>query len=274
VPIAVNCTVSPLGTDCAAGVTEIDTRRAAVTVSVVEAETPEVGSAAVMVVVPVESVEARPFDEAAFETDATAVFADDQVTLAVRSCVDAFVYFPVAVNCVVRPRGVEGAVGVMEIDVSSAAVTVSVVEPETPDPAAVALIAVDPTASAVATPAEPDAFETLAIEELDDAHVTEAVRSWVEPSVYVPVAVNWRVRPIGSDGATGVTAIEVSWAGVTVSVAVAEMPDESVALTVADPTPVVVARPFDPAVFETCAIEEADDSQMTLEVRSRVVESV
>jgi hypothetical protein len=94
------------------------------------------------------------------------------------------------------------------------------------------------------------------------------------PSVYVPVAVNCCVRPTGSS-ATGVTAIAVSCAAVTVNVAVAETLDEaSVALIVVEPTPVEVARPFEPAVFDTWATVGSDASQAAVPVRSRLVESV
>ncbi len=58
VPVAVNCWVVPSGMEGIAGVTAIDARAAAVTVSVVEPETePEM---AVMVVVPVAALLAKP----------------------------------------------------------------------------------------------------------------------------------------------------------------------------------------------------------------------
>ena len=41
-----------------------------------------------------------------------------------------------------------------------------------------------------------------------DAQVTEPVRFCVLLSVYVPVAVNWRVAPFVIEGLTGVTAID------------------------------------------------------------------
>src|SRR5215510_1342307 len=112
-----------------AGVTSIDTRVAAVTVSVVEPETaPDV---AVIVVGPRALAVARPSDPPAFEIVATAVSEDDQVTAVVRSCVVASVYVPVAANCCVVPLAMLGLAGVTPIDTRVAAVTVSVVEPET-----------------------------------------------------------------------------------------------------------------------------------------------
>ena len=50
--------------------------------------------------------------------DATDGTEDDQLTNVVKSCVDRSVYFPVAVNCCVRPRGVEELDGVTWIDES------------------------------------------------------------------------------------------------------------------------------------------------------------
>ena len=257
------------------GVTATDTRRAAVTVSVVEPEMPDAGSVAVTLVVPGESVAARPFVEGAFDTDATEAFEDAQVRVPVRSCVEAFVYVPMAVNCVDKPSGVEGTAGVTAIETRRAAVTVSVVEPEVPLAGSVALITVDPTVSAVVSPAEPAAFEMLAVGGTEDCQLTVAVRSCVVLSVYVPVAANWCVRPTGSDGVAGVTAIDTSCAAVTVSVVVPERPeDPSVALIVADPIPAPVATPFDPAVLENRVTAESEDPQVTVPVRSRVVESV
>ena len=51
-----------------------------------------------------------------------------QVTELVRFCVLVSLNVPVAVNCWVRPLGIEGLTGVTARDTSVAAVTVSVVE--------------------------------------------------------------------------------------------------------------------------------------------------
>jgi hypothetical protein len=56
-------------------------------------------------------------------------------------------------------------------------VTVNVVEPETFVAGSIALRVVVPTRPAVATPRVPAAFEMLAVEGLEDCHVTLAVRS-------------------------------------------------------------------------------------------------
>ena len=74
------------------------------------------------------------------------------------------------------------------MDTSVAAVTVKVVEPETlPD---AALMVAVPTVRAAADPLEPAALLIDATAVLDELQVAVAVRSWVELSVYVPIAVN------------------------------------------------------------------------------------
>jgi hypothetical protein len=54
----------------------------------------------------------------------------------------------------------------------------------------------------------------------EESHTTAVVMSFVLASAYVPVAWNCRVVPAGADGFAGVTAIETSAVGVTVSWAV------------------------------------------------------
>ncbi len=92
-PVAVNCWVSPLAIDGFAGVTAMDTRVAAVTVSVVVPLTlPDV---ALMVEVPVATAVASP----PAVMVATLVVAELHVAVLVRSCWLESVYVPVAVNC-------------------------------------------------------------------------------------------------------------------------------------------------------------------------------
>ena len=94
-----------------------------------------------------------------------------------RFCVEPSVKVPVAVNCCVRPLAIVGFAGVTAIDVTTAAVTVSVVVPLTlPE---VAVIVVDPAASVVARPV----VEIVATAMFDEVQVTEPVRFCVEPSV-------------------------------------------------------------------------------------------
>ena len=187
---------------------------------------PDAGSVAVMVVVPEEQRRREALRRRGVRDGATDAFEAAQVTLPVRSWVDAFVYVPMAVNCVDKPSGVDGAAGVTEIETRLAAVTVSVVEPEVPLAGSVALITVDPDGERRGEPRRGCRVRDAGGTGTDDCQLTVAVRSWVVPSVYVPVAANWRVRPTGSDGVAGVTATETSCAAVTVSVVVAERPED------------------------------------------------
>jgi hypothetical protein len=85
------------------------------------------------------------------------------------------------VNCCVLPLAIEGLAGVTVIVESVAAVTVSVVDPETFP--SFAWTAVDPTATEVPKPFDPEALLMVAILVLAEVQVTEAVRICVEPSV-------------------------------------------------------------------------------------------
>jgi hypothetical protein len=67
-----------------------------------------------------------------------------------------------------------------------------------------------PGAMAVTRPWVPTALLIVATPVLDDAHVTVAVRSAVEPSVNVPVAVNCCFVPLAITGLTGVAAMLTS----------------------------------------------------------------
>jgi hypothetical protein len=77
---------------------------------------------------------------------------------------------------------------------------------------------VDPVPTALASPAVL-IVATAAAEEL---HVAVLVRFCVLPSEYVPVAVNCCVLPLVIDAFAGVTAIDTSAGGVTVSVVLPE----------------------------------------------------
>jgi hypothetical protein len=68
----------------------------------------------------------------------------------------------------------------------------------------VAVIVVVPTARVVATPA----VLIVANEEVFEVQVTEAEMFFDVPSEKVPVAVNWLVKPTGTDTVAGVTAME------------------------------------------------------------------
>jgi hypothetical protein len=104
---------------------------AGVTVTVVVAEVaPEV---AVMTDEPTAIAVARPVEL----TVAALAVAEVQVTVLVRLAVVPSVYVPTALNCSVRPFATLGAAGVMEIDSSTAGVTVRVAFPDVVPDAAV-----------------------------------------------------------------------------------------------------------------------------------------
>jgi hypothetical protein len=85
------------------------------------------------------------------------------------------------------------------------------------------------------------------------------------------VAVNCWVWPAAIDAVAGVTAIDTSTAGVTVSAAVPEMAPD-VAVIVAAPVATPVARPCEPDAFDTVAAP-VDDDHVTVVVRFCVLRS-
>src|SRR5439155_20209435 len=126
---------------------------------------------AVIVAEPTASALARPFDPPALLILATAVVDELQVTWAVRSCAVLSLKVPVAVNCRVVPFAMLGFVGVTAIEVRVAAVTVSVVFPET-DPKVAVIVMVPAAATDVANPCEPLAMVIVATAEVDELLVT------------------------------------------------------------------------------------------------------
>jgi hypothetical protein len=132
---------------------------------------------------------------------ATPVVCEVHVTELVKFCVELSENVPAAVNCSVLPFTIDGFAGVTAMDTSVAEVTVSTVDPLTlPE---IAMIVLDPAAFAVAIP--PGAI--VAVFVFWDCQLTEALRSFVEPSLYFPVAVNGSVAPVAIVGFTGVTEI-------------------------------------------------------------------
>ena len=177
-----------------------------------------------------------------------------------------------AVNCWVSPWAMEAAVGLTEMAVSTAGVTVSTAVPEMDPEVAVMVVAPDPLAVAVASPFEPEVLETVAVEVTDDDHVADVVRSAVLRLEYVPVATNCWVWPWAIDAVAGDTAMLTSTAGVTVSTAVPEMDPEVAVMVVApDPLAVAVASPCEPEVLETVAVEVTDDDHVADAVRLAVL---
>jgi hypothetical protein len=162
-------------------------------------------------------------------------------------------------NCCGRPAATLGLTGVTVIDVRAADSTVRVVLPLTLP--SVPEIVVVPAATLDARP--PAAMVAAAV--FVELQTTWVVRSWFEPSVYVPVAVNCWPTPAATLGLTGVTAIDVSAAGSTVSV-VLPLTLPSVAEIVVVPAASVDARP--PAAMVAAVVFV--DAQTTCVVRSCV----
>ena len=114
-----------------------------------------------------------------------------QVAELVTSCEVPSVRVPVALSLSEDPATTEGAAGVTAIALMEASlvVTASVVLPETAPELAV-IVAV-PAATPVATPGLSLPVCTVATVAGEELQVAELVRSWVELSEYLPVAVNF-----------------------------------------------------------------------------------
>lgn len=149
------------------------------TVSVVE---PVIDpSVAVMVVCPVPTLVASPFIPAALLIVATAKVFDVHVTVPVMFCVLPSVYDPVAVNCLVLPKGIVGTAGVTVIESNAAGATVNVVEPLIgPE---LAVIIVCPVDTLAANPILGGVLLTVATAGTELFQATEPVRLRVLPSV-------------------------------------------------------------------------------------------
>jgi hypothetical protein len=253
--------VVPSGVVAAAGVMAIDTNSAAVMVNPVEPVTPP--AAALIVAPPRPTLLACPL----LSIVADAGVSELQLALAVRSCVVPLVKLPVAVKACLVPNAMEALPGVMAIDTNAAALTVSVVDPCT-DPALAVMVA-EPVATLLASPWLPALLLIVAAEVVSELHCTVPVTSCVLPSVKLPVAVNCFVVPNGISGIAGVTAIETSAAGLTLSVVVPETVP-AVALTPVLPTATLLATPCP----LTVAMAEFAVSQATAVVKSKVPPSL
>ncbi len=175
-----------------------------------------------------------------------------------------------AVNCCFVPSGILVLAGVIKMDTSVAGVTVSIVDADTfPDDA---VIVVDPGANDAAWPREPAALLTDATATFDELQVADAVRSCVEPSEKVPVAVNCCAVLDAIFALAGVIETDTSVAGVTVSAVDPDTPPDAAVMIVA-PAAEEVTRPLEPAALLTTATAEADEVQAAAAVRSRVVPS-
>jgi hypothetical protein len=153
---------------------------------------------------------------------------------------------PIAENCWLVVAAIVASPGMIASEARFAAFTVATDVPLTKPEAAV--IVVVPRFRAVAKPlAVIDA--TPVFEEL---HVAVPVMSCVDPSENVPIAVNCCKVPREIDGLAGVTAIEVTVAPVTVSVALEEMPPEAAVMGEL-PAAIARARPGTPLALMLAA---------------------
>ena len=166
-----NCLDVPFATLGLVGVIAMDTSVAELTVRVVDPEM--LPDAAVIVVEPVATEAANPFEPAALLIVATPVLAELQVAAAVRSCVVLSEKVPVAVNCLAVPLAILGLVGVIAIDTSVAGVIVIVAVLAMLS--SEALIIAEPTFSPVTRPA----LLTCVVALSDELQFTDEVRSVV-----------------------------------------------------------------------------------------------
>ena len=206
-PVATKVCVRPMGIVAVAGVTAIELSVAAVTVKVAEPDLPL--KVAVIVAVPTDRPVAIPGET----TVATAMVPELQVTRLLMSTLVPSEYAPVATKRCVRPMGTVAVNGVTTIELSVAAVTVRMAEPDLP--LKVAVIVAVPMDRPVAIPGE----TTVATAMVPELQVTRLLMSTLVPSEYAPVATKRCVRPIGVVAVNGVTTIELSVAAVTVKVA-------------------------------------------------------
>ena len=256
-----NCCVAPSGVETTGGLIAIETNAAAVTVKPVEPVT--VPEAAVTLAVPVPMLVARPV----LFTVTVASVSDAQVAVALRSCVLPSLKVPVATNCCVVPKAIEGFAGLTAIDSRTAAVTLMVVLPLT-DPE-LAVICADPVPNVEASPLVFVVLLIVAMAGALELHCTVLVKSCVLPSVKVPVALNCCVMPKATPGIAGVIAKETKAGGVTFRV-VEPLTFPVVAMTLALPTDTLVASPW----LFTVNTAGFRPLQLTLLVRSSVLPSV
>lgn len=100
----------------------------------------------------------------------------------------------------------------------------------------------------VAWPCVPGALLIVATVVADELQVAVAVRSWLLPSVNVPMAVNCCFNPWSRVGVVGLTAIDTSVTGVMLS-GVEPVIEFRVAVMVDEPTVTLCANPCVPVVL-------------------------
>jgi hypothetical protein len=166
-------------------------------------------------------------------------------------------------SCTWSPRTTDGAGGVTEIETRVAALTIRVTDGEVTPPTA-ALIEVAPTPVAFAKPLEPLALLRVATVEAVELQVADLVRSWVDRSLYRPVAANCCCVPLAIVVIDGVTAIETRVAAVTFRAMPTEVTPSNCAVMRVVPTPDAVTIP----VLLTPATVGVADSHVTESVMS------
>jgi hypothetical protein len=214
-----------------------------------------------IIVVPELAEAASPIDPDVLPIVATVADEEAHVTDVVMFAVDPSVYSPVAVNCCEPPIGMDGLCGLTSMAAKIAFVTVRLPDPVTvPD---LARMTVLPLPMLVAIPLLPEVLLTVATLGTDELQWAELVMSCVEPSVNVPTAVKVWFIPKGIAAVAGLTAIETTEAGVTVSSVDPPIPPR-VAVMAAVP----VARELPSALELTVATTVLLDPQVAEVVRS------
>ncbi len=171
-------------------------------------------------------------------TVATAVLSELQATYGLRFCVEASLKVPVAIITPRPPVGKDAGEGLTAMETIVAFVTVTGTEGAS-DPR-VAVTFAWPGATPVAVPVVVPMVNT---EVLSEDQVTILVKSWVLPSVYVPVAVNEICVPCAMLPVAGLIAIELTLAALTVREVLPVCPP-NVALMVVIPSESPVAKPL------------------------------
>jgi hypothetical protein len=233
VPVAVYAWVIPAAIEAVVGVTAIETSTADVTVRVAPGEVTPLCVAAIVVVpaaIPVAIPEALMI--------AAEVFVELQATLLVKFWVVWLLKVPVAVYAWVLPAAINAVAGVTAIDTSTGGVMVSVAPGEVM-PFCAAVIVVVPVATPVARPE----MLIVAAGVFEEVHVTLFVKFWVVWLLNVPVAAYACVLPAAMDAVNGVTAMDTSTAGVTVSVTPGDVTPACVAVIIVVPAASPVATP-------------------------------
>jgi hypothetical protein len=243
VPVATNCWIPPAVAVGVAGVTATDDSVPVPIVKVVVPVTPEAD--AEMVTTPPFFPWAIPVER----TDAMLGFEDfHEIPLRLVATLPSL-KVPVAVNLMVVPFEIRGLAGVMAIETKVVFETVNPVEPLT-EPRS-AFMVVLPVATLDASPWA----VMVAAAGFEDVQTTDALISWVDESLKVPVAVNCFVVPTAMLEFAGVIAIDTSVAPVTVSDAV-PVTDADVAAIVVVPVPTLVASPAEFTVATEAEVED------------------